>query len=114
MKRLKEVRLKLWLIPLIIATIVFVMMGTLTALWQNPYFIRMTPVTGLDYLILSLESMLIGLFFGIPTPRCASKKAGIGGVFEFLVSDVRFAINSFFYFSVPVLCSLILSRFVIM
>jgi hypothetical protein len=44
----------------------------------------MTPVTGLDYLILSLESMLIGLFFGIPTPRCASKKAGIGGVFGFL------------------------------
>ena len=60
------------------------MMGTLTALWLNPYFIRMTPVTGWDYLILSLESMLIGLFFGIPKPRCASKKAGIGGVFGFL------------------------------
>ena len=84
MKRLKEVRLKLWLISLIIATIVFVMMGTLTAPWHNPYFIRMTPVTGWDYLILSLESMLIGLFFGIPTPRCASKKAGIVCVFGFL------------------------------
>ena len=72
MKRLKEVRLKLWLISLIIATIVFVMMGTLTAPWHNPYFIRMTPVKGWDYLILSLESILIGLFFRISSPRCAS------------------------------------------
>ena len=84
MKRLKEVRLKLWLIVSIIATIVFVMMGTLTALWHNPYFIRMTTVRGWDYLILSMESMLISLFFGIPKPSCASKKAGIGCVFRFL------------------------------
>ena len=84
MKRLKEVRLKLLLISLIIATIVFVMMGTLTALWGNPYFIRMTPVKDWNYLILSLESMLIGLFFGIPKPRCATKKAGIGGFIGFL------------------------------
>jgi hypothetical protein len=76
--------LGLCLISLIIATIVFVMMGTLTALWNNPYFIRMTPVTGWDYVILSLESMLIGLFIGIRRPRCATKKAGIGGVFGFL------------------------------
>ena len=81
---MKEVRLKIWLISLIITTIVFVMMGTLTALRHNPYIIHMTPVTGWDYLILSLESMLIGLFFGISTPRCAYKKAGIGGVFGFL------------------------------
>ena len=44
----------------------------------------MIPVIGWDYLILSLESMLIGLFFGIPTPPCPSKKAIIGGVFGFL------------------------------
>ena len=72
MKRLKEVSLKLWLISLIIVTIVFVMMGTLTAPWHKPYFISMTPVTGCDYLILSLESILFGLFFGISSPRCAS------------------------------------------
>jgi hypothetical protein len=60
------------------------MMGTMTALWHNPYFAGMTPVTGWDYLILSLESMLISLFFGIPSPYCASKKAGIGGFFGFL------------------------------
>ena len=84
MKRLKEISLNEQFISLIIAAMVFVMMGTLTALWNNPYFIRMTPVTGWDYVILSLESMLIGLFFGIRRPRCATKKAGIGGVFGFL------------------------------
>ena len=101
MKRLKEVRLKLWLIVTIIATIVFVMMGTLTALWHNPYFIRMTPVTGWDYLILSLESMLIGLFFGITTPRSDSKKLELEVFLDFLVLDVRFVINSFCCFSAP-------------
>jgi len=44
MKRLKEVSLKEQFISLIIAAMVFVMMGTLTALWNNPYFVRMTPV----------------------------------------------------------------------
>ena len=84
MKRLKEISLNEQFISLIIAAMVFVMMGTLTALWNNPYFIRMTPVTDWDYIILSLESILIGLFFGIRTRRCSTKKAGIGGVFGFL------------------------------
>ena len=36
-----------------------------------------------DYLILSVEALLIGLFFGIRTPSCATKKVGIGGIFGF-------------------------------
>ena len=84
MHRLKEINLKEWFISLVIATMVFVMMGTLTALWNNPYFIRMSPVADWDFVILSLESMLIGLFFGIRRPRCATKKAGFGGIFGFL------------------------------
>ena len=35
------------------------------------------------YLILSVEAQLIGLFFGIRAPRCATKKAGIGGILGF-------------------------------
>ena len=58
-------------------------MGTMTALWSNPYFIRMTEENVWDYLILSVEALLIGLFFGIRAPRCATKKAGIGGIFGF-------------------------------
>ncbi len=47
-------------------------------------FIRMTEVNGWDYIILSFESLLIGLFFGIQAPHCATKKAGIGGVLGFV------------------------------
>ena len=60
------------------------MMGTLTTLWHNPYFIRMIPVIGWDYIMLSLESMLIGLFFGIPKQPRTAKKCRIGCVFGFL------------------------------
>ena len=44
----------------------------------------MTEVNGWDYIILSFESLLIGLFFGIQAPHCATKKAGIGGVLGFV------------------------------
>ena len=84
MKRLKEVTLKLLLISLIMATIVFVMMGSLTALWHSPYFMRMTAVMGWDYLILSLESMLIVLFLGFLNHTVPLKKARLGGFFGFL------------------------------
>ena len=44
----------------------------------------MTEENGWDYIILSLESLLIGLFFGIQAPHCATKKAAIGGVLGFV------------------------------
>ena len=44
----------------------------------------MTEVNGWDYIILSFESLLIGLFFGIRAPHCATKKAAIGGVLGFV------------------------------
>ena len=36
-----------------------------------------------DYLILSVEALLIGLFFGIRALCCVTKKAGIGGILSF-------------------------------
>ena len=80
MKLLKQLSLKEWLSTLIIASAAFLLLGTITALWNNSFFIRMTEVNGWDYIILSFESLLIGLFFGIRAPHCATKKAGIGGV----------------------------------
>jgi len=84
MKLLKQLSLKEWLSTLIIASAAFLLLGTITALWSNPFFMRMTEVNGWDYIILSFESLLIGLFFGIQAPHCATKKAGIGGVLEFV------------------------------
>jgi len=84
MKLLKQLSLKEWLSTLIIASAAFLLLGTITALWNNSFFIRMTELNGWDYIILSFESILIGLFFGIQAPHCATKKAGIGGVLGFV------------------------------
>ena len=84
MKLLKLLSLKEWLSTLIIASEAFLLLGTITALWNNSFFMRMTEVSGWDYIILSFESLMIGLFFGIRAPHCATKKAGIGGVLGFV------------------------------
>jgi len=67
-----------------IAVGLFLAMGTVTALWKNSYFIRMTPVSEWDFMFLVLESLLLGFFLGIQVQGCASKEAGVGGVFGFL------------------------------
>ena len=87
MKILQQISIREKLSSLIIASSAFLLMGTMTALWSNPYFIRMTEENVWDYLILSVEALLIGLFFGIRAPRCATKKAGIGGILGFFCFD---------------------------
>ena len=81
---MKQISLNEWLSTLIIASAAFLLLGAMTALWSNPFFIRMTEVRGWDYIILSFESLMIVLFFGIRAPHCATKKAGIGGVLGFV------------------------------
>ena len=63
---------------------IFLGLGTLTALWQNPFFIRMTPISAWDFVILGLEALLLGLYLGIRSPACGIKRASIGGVLGFL------------------------------
>ena len=84
MQRLIEISYREWFISLSIRVATFLLFGTVTALWSNPFFIRMTGVSDLDYVIISFETILIGLFFGIRAPKCAVKKAGFGGIFGFL------------------------------
>ena len=84
MQRLIEISYREWFISLSITVATFLLFGTVTALWSNPFFIRMTEVSDLDYVILGFETILIGLFFGIRVPKCAVKKAGFGGIFGFL------------------------------
>ena len=79
-----HVSTKEWLISLSIAVAAFLVMGTTTALWKNPFFIRMTPIQGWEFVLLALESFLVGLFLGIRKSACATKKAGVGGVLGFL------------------------------
>lgn len=69
---------------LLFATAGFVAIGTLTALWQNTLFTRMTPTAGYEYALLAAQCLLGGLYFGVRTPACALKAAGSGGILGFL------------------------------
>ena len=71
-----------------LAVVVFLGLGTLTALWANPWFMRMTPVRMSDYLLLGAQAVLLGLFLGLRVPGCtlrsAVKGASVGSVLTFL------------------------------
>lgn len=62
----------------------FVLLGTVAALWSNPFFMRMTPTSGFETGLLATQAVLAGLYLGISRPRCASKTAGVGGILGFL------------------------------
>lgn len=69
---------------LLIAGAAFVLIGTVTALWQNPFFTRMTPTSGYEYWLLIAESILLGLYFGIPKAAAATTCSTVGGALGFL------------------------------
>ena len=62
----------------------FLALGTLTALWANPFFIRMTPIIWIDFAILGVEAALLGLYLGLRAPACGIKGVSIGGLLGFL------------------------------
>lgn len=66
------------------ALLSFAAIGTLTALWPNPLFARMTPVQGFEVWLLLVQSVLIGLYVAVRRPHCPVRKAGIGSVVAFL------------------------------
>jgi hypothetical protein len=71
-------------VALAVAIFTFATLGTITALWWNPLFMRMTPVSGTEIPILGLQSLLIGLYFALPKSSCSIKPVGAGGLFTFL------------------------------
>lgn len=62
----------------------FGVLGTVAALWPNPLFIRMTPAGGWEIALLSLQSVLLGLYAAIWRPTCSIRTAGAGGLLNFL------------------------------
>jgi ribosomal protein S27E len=69
---------------ILIAAFSFVAMGTVTAVWRNPYFTRMTPIEGWEFPSLLIFSSLAGVFAAIRQPSCSAKKAGFGSIASFL------------------------------
>ena len=67
-----------------VALAMFAGLGTVAALWDNPFFMRMTPTGGFEIALLLLLSALSGIYVGLPQTACASRTAGTGGVIGFL------------------------------
>lgn len=62
----------------------FAGLGTVSALWNNPFFIRMTPAGGWEVGLLAALSLLLGAYIGIRRPTCSAKAAGAGSILGFL------------------------------
>jgi len=67
-----------------IAALTFALLGTITALWQNPFFFRMTPTSGFEVVLLFLQAVMFGVYFSVPTEYCSTKTLSTGGVLGFL------------------------------
>jgi len=55
---------KAWAVTTLTAAIGMAVIGLATAIYENPFFIRMTPVRAQDYVIWILSSVLMGLIVG--------------------------------------------------
>ena len=62
----------------------FFVLGTVAAIWKNPLFMRMVPVSGFELSLLAAQSLMIGVYFAIPVKACATRSASVGGVIGFL------------------------------
>ncbi len=75
---------------LLFGIIFFAAFGTVTVLIPNTFFVRMAPITMLDYILLGLTSLLSGLYasFHLHQKKHGNKKCAItaasGGVSGFL------------------------------
>lgn len=67
-----------------VALVTFVALGTVSALWENPFFIRMTPAGGWEIALLAVLSLLLGLYAAVRRPACSIGTAGAGGLLGFL------------------------------
>lgn len=69
---------------ILFATLCFAAMGTITAVWRNLFFTRMTPIEGWEFPSLIIFASLAGVFAAIRQPGCSAKKAGFGSIASLL------------------------------
>ena len=61
----------------------FAALGTVSAIWANPFFVRMTPVGAWELPALVLLAVLTGTFVALPN-ACGLRRATAGGTVGFL------------------------------
>lgn len=67
-----------------VALLAFISLGTVSALWANPFFMRMTPAGGWEIALLGLLAVLSGVYVAQRGAACADRTAGAGGVIGFI------------------------------
>lgn len=81
---LKEISLLEYARSVFFAAGLFIVGGSVAALWNNAFFVRMTPVVGYEYALLAIEAGLAGLYMGLKAPACSIGAAGSGSILGFL------------------------------
>ncbi len=66
------------------ALVSFSVLGTVSALWKNSFFTRMTPTGGWEIGLLAVFSLLLGIYVAIQRPFCSIRSASAGTVVGFL------------------------------
>ncbi|HLC65657.1 MAG TPA: hypothetical protein VJI46_06060 [Candidatus Nanoarchaeia archaeon] len=81
---------KFSLFAVLVSLLLFFIFGVVTSVLPNPYFRRMTPASGLDYLFLAITSILLGAFLGISILKDSKKSCmasassgGFAGILSF-------------------------------
>lgn len=68
----------------IVGLALFALLGTITAVWANPFFVRMTPVGPWEFAATVLTAVLAGFTAGLWVPSCRLRATGTGGIASFL------------------------------
>lgn len=62
----------------------FAVLGTVTAVWSNPFFVRMAPVGPWEFVATAMTALLAGATAAFWVPRCRLRSAGTGSIASFL------------------------------
>ena len=81
---IRDLGMRRVLLSLGVAAGSFVALGTVSALWDNPLFIRMTPAGDLEIALLFLLSLGLGAYVAVRRPCGPDNTASAGGVLGFL------------------------------
>lgn len=73
-----------WTAGVGVTLLAFAVLGTVSALWENPFFVRMTAAGSWEVALLGAMSVLLGFYVAIRRAACSNRTVGVGGLLGFL------------------------------